>query len=226
MHKYCLFFAILSFSALSAAQFSESRSFTDFSIIKVQSGINVYISQSDTFSVEIIAERSSIHRIVVEQFNNTLRIHSKDNYRWSKDEPCEVHIRMPEIVAITAERGSDVYCKNTLQGDVVFLKASGGSDIYVTIQCNTIKTTAASGGSITLKGNGENISAKALEGGNVWAKGFKAAYANVNANAGSQIEVQVSHYLDAVSNGGDIRYRGSPAKKSIKESGSGDVKTF
>ncbi len=226
MYKFGFLLVVFLYCTHLSAQVSEVRTFSDFSIIKVETGINVYLSQSDTFQVEVKSGRSSIHRVIIEQFNNTLQVYTKNNYRWGKKEKCEVYIKMPVLVAVTAGHGSDIYSLNALKGDVVFMKATGGADIYLTIDCNAVKASAINGGSITLVGNGENISAKASSGGNVWAKSFKAAYAKVIAGAGSQIEVNVSHYLEAESTGGDIRYRGTPANKNINEAGSGDVKAF
>lgn len=211
---------------ICVSQQTEYRPHSEFSIVKVQSGIKVYITQADTFSIIVKASNHSIHRILTEQINNTLNISTKGNYRWNQMEQRDVFITLPNVIALIAESGGDITSTNQLTGDIIFLRASSGSDIYCDIDSRSVKATAKNGASITLSGNTTNLKANAESGGHILNKKLNAAYAYVTVGAGSVIEVNASEWLSATSNGGDVKYKGTLENKEVITRKGGEVVRF
>lgn len=226
MLRVILTLIVLANYLICVSQETEHRHHSDFLIVKVQSGIKVYITQADTFSIIVKASNNSIHRILTEQINNTLNIRTKGKYRWNQREQRDVYITLPKVLALIAESGGDITSTNQLTGDIMFLRASSGSDIYCNIDTRSVKATAKNGASITLSGTTTNLKANAESGGHVLNKKLNAAYANVTVGAGSVIEVNASKWLSAITNGGDIKYKGTPENKEVTTRKGGDVKRF
>ncbi|WP_282036742.1 GIN domain-containing protein [Saccharicrinis aurantiacus] len=211
---------------VTLSQKIEHRAHDEFSIIKVKSGIKVFITQADTFSIIVKCNRSSIHRIITEQINNSLTIYTKGKYRWGNNELREVHITAPYYLALTAESGSDITSMNRIEGDIVFIRASSGSDVYCNLSYTTAKVNVKNGASISLSGAVRNLNVKAESSGHVFNKKLIAEYANLSVGLGSVIEVYVSDWLVATSKGGEIKYKGAPKNVEVVASNGGDVIRF
>ncbi len=209
------------------SQIKEVRKTTPFSSISVSSGIDVYLTQSDEIKVEIEADKSSLHRIITEVKEETLHIYVKGRFKWSAKDCKKVYVSAPVFKKILASGGADIRSTGNIQIDNLFVSSSGGADIYLTSETQSIKLKCSGGADISVKGSTDSLDANCSGGSDIDAKKLMAKYANVNASGGSDIEVYVTEELKAnASGGGDVHYTGSPKSKDINESGGGDVNRF
>ncbi|ATP57704.1 DUF2807 domain-containing protein [Pedobacter ginsengisoli] len=226
--KLALTLLVFSVSAISLkAQQNKDISITNFTEISVSSGIDLYLTQSNSENIRINAHADLIKDVIIEkEGNSTLRIRYKDGVNWGrlfKNQSIKVYINYKTLKGLSASGGSDVYTENTLKTDRLSLSASGGSDLKMEVITKDIEIHASGGSDIDLKGSATNMQASTSGGSDVNALNFVVDYAKVSSSGGSDANIHVNKALEASASGGsDINYKGSASVKN-NSGKSGDV---
>lgn len=210
------------------AQNSKNVNVKSFNEITVSSGIDLYLTQSATENITIKGNEDLIKDVIVEQKGASVVIKFKDGVSWSrmfKNESIKAHVNYKSIKSLTASGGSDVFTQNSLKADALTLKASGGSDLNLTLAVKDLSLAISGGSDAQLKGNGENLIASASGGSDIDAFGYIVNNAKVAVSGGSDANVYVNKALEASASGGsDVSFKGNAALKKTSSSKSGDVR--
>nr|WP_068889039.1 head GIN domain-containing protein [Pedobacter panaciterrae] len=222
-------FTLLIFSALTIslnAQQNRDVAITNFNEISVSSGIDVYLTQSNSENIRITAHPDLIKDVIIEKEGSNLRIRYKDGVNWGrlfKNQSIKVYINYKTLKAISASGGSDVYTQNTLKTDRLSISASGGSDLKLDVVTKDMEIHSSGGSDIDLKGSAANMQLSTSGGSDVNAINFVVDYAKVSSSGGSDANIHVNKALEASASGGsDINYKGNASVKN-NSSKSGDV---
>ncbi|RKE92258.1 head GIN domain-containing protein [Ichthyenterobacterium magnum] len=195
----------------------------NFSQIEVSRGIDVYLTQSDTQSLEVQADENLHEIIITEIENDVLKIYAEDNISYASAR--KVMLSFKNVTHITSTSGSDVYSTNTIVADKLTLNTTSGSDMELDINTNIVDCKSTSGSDLKLSGKTNTIFAEATSGSDLKAGNLKANICNASATSGADITVNTKEKLHArASSGGDIRYYGNPTSVSKKDSSSGTIK--
>jgi len=217
-----------SLNTLTAtAQERKNIALTNFNEVSVASGIDLYLTQSNSENIKISGNENLIKNIEVEKSGSSLNIRYKKNIHrqhTSRGEALKVYVNYKTLQAITASGGSDVYGQNTLKTTSLKVQASGGSDIKMEIAAKDLELSVSGGSDANLKGTVTNMTIQSSGGSDVDALNLIAEYAKVTASGGSDANVHVTKGLEANASGGsDISYKGDPAVNKTSSSKSGDV---
>ncbi|MBB2151848.1 head GIN domain-containing protein [Pedobacter gandavensis] len=209
------------------AQQSKNISLTNFNEVSVASGIDLYLTQSNSENIKVSAHKDLLENVVVEKNGSAINIKYKNNQGWGrmfKGESIKVYINYKTLAAITASGGSDVFGQNTIKTPKLGLRASGGSDLSLDILADDLEVTVSGGSDAKLKGKVKNMIVQTSGGSDVDAYDLISDYAKVTASGGSDANVYVSKGLEASASGGsDINYKGNAALNKTSSSKSGDV---
>ena len=217
--------------ALSACLYScaerpttrEIRDIPSISEIEVSSGVDVFVTFGQGPLLEVETSRGSLGKLKTEVTGSKLKIFYKGNLGWSKK--AKVFLQVPKIEKITTSGGSDLIGENTLIGEILKLRASGGSDIRLEVEVNSIRVKTSGGADIVLSGNANYIEAETSGGSDLKASQLTVQSANLKASGGSDITIHVTEALQARTSGGaDIRYKGNPTQIDTENSAGGEVK--
>lgn len=206
------------------AQENKTVALSNYSEVTVSSGIDLYLSQSNSENIKVTAHADLIKNVVVEKSGNNLIIKYKDNISWGrlfKNQSIKVYVNYKTLNAITASGGSDVYTQNTLKTNKLIAQASGGSDMELNVVAKDIEIRTSGGSDLDLKGSAVNMIAQASGGSDIDAYGFIVEYAKVTASGGSDANVHVTKALEANASGGsDINYKGDASLKKTSSKSS------
>lgn len=220
-----LVFLILSVSP-EILNAQENLTITGFNEISVSSGIDLYLTQSNSENIRINAHPDLLKNVIIEKQGKTLVIKYKNNLNWSKlvkNQGTKVYVNYKNLQALNASGGSDVISQNTIKTESLALNASGGSDMELQVNVKELDIHASGGSDIDLKGSAVNMSAAISGGSDLDAFSLTTENARVTASGGSDANIQVTKALDASANGGsDVNYKGNPAVKKSSDK-SGDV---
>lgn len=209
------------------AQNSKNVSVKAFDEITVSSGIDLYITQGNNEALTIKGDDELIKNVIVEQNGTALVIKYKEGLNWGrmfKGQSIKAYLNYKSIKSLTASGGSDVYTQNNLKAQTLSLRASGGSDLKLTLTVKDLSLTISGGSDAELKGSGENLIATASGGSDIDAFGYVVNNARVTASGGSDANINVNKALEAGASGGsDVNYKGSAVLKKTSSSKSGDV---
>jgi len=225
--KLALTLLVFSVSVISLkAQQNKDISITNFTEISVSSGIDLYLTQSNSENIRINAHPDLIKDVIIEKEGSNLRVRYKDGVNWGrlfKNQSIKVYINYKTLKGLSASGGSDVYTQNTLKTDRLSLSASGGSDLKLDVVTKDIEIHASGGSDIDLKGSATNMQASTSGGSDVNALNFVVDYAKVSSSGGSDANIHVTKALEASASGGsDINYKGNASVKN-NSGKSGDV---
>jgi len=199
----------------------DTRNITqEFAGVAVSGGIEVVVVQSDATSVVVEADDNLINHISTNVIDGVLII-SSDYTSFSSNATMKVTVRMPNIIKLTASRGSDLNTLGVIKSDKMDIKAESGSDIQIAIESDYIDAKSSGGSDIEISGIALSLDISTSGGSDIDAKKLMVNDVKAKASGGSSIEIQPILTLDAKSTGGSsIDYIGKP-KKILKFEGSG-----
>lgn len=203
---------------------TENRKIDDnFSVVKVSTGLDLYITQGDKISLTIEADEN-LHDLIKTEVNKKgkLSIYSEKNIWKSKAQ--KVHLTVTNIEELIATSGSDVYTENTLKANNFKVTVTSGSDAKINVEANNVTSIATSGADLNISGSTTKHTSAATSGSSIYAFGLKSKQTNASVTSGADIDVYASESIDAkATSGGDIDYKGNPTTVNKKESSGGDV---
>lgn len=209
------------------AQQNKNIALTNFNEVTVASGIDLYLTQSNSENIKVSASKELLENVVIEKNGTSLNIKYKNNQGWGrafKGQSIKVYVNYKNLSAITASGGSDVFGQNTLKTPKLNLRASGGSDVELDILADDLEVTVSGGSDAKLKGKVKNMIVQTSGGSDVDAYDLISDYAKVTASGGSDANVYVNKGLEASASGGsDVNYKGNAALNKTSSSKSGDV---
>ncbi|EMR02083.1 hypothetical protein ADICEAN_02790 [Cesiribacter andamanensis AMV16] len=218
----------------TTAQERVTRSVANFTALKVMSGIDVYLSQSDSPSVKIAVDsEETLQDLVVEvDASNTLVLRlpaNKQMRRWwgsqTNTRRVKAYVSFRQLTDIQVSGGSDLFGEGPLRFQRLRMAASGGSDIRMNLTADELEVTCSGGADAELQGRAGTFTARASGGSDLKAQELEAQVATVNVSGGSDGYIKVVRELTATASGGsDIVYWGSPAKVSSNASGGSEIK--
>ncbi|MFK5958762.1 MAG: head GIN domain-containing protein [Lutibacter sp.] len=202
---------------------SEDRNInSDFDAIKVQQGINLYLTQGSVTDLNVEADENIIDLLITEVKNGELKIYFDKNVYKAKER--NVYLTATKISKISASSGASVKSENTLQVSSLDLSSSSGSSIKIHVNASEVTSESSSGSTINIFGKTATFSAEASSGSSIDADKLEAIDVYAKASSGANIDVNVTGNLTAkASSGGDIDFEGNPTHVNKKTSSGGSV---
>lgn len=129
------------------------------------------------------------------------------------------------ILVIDVNEDARITSNNTIEQDVIELKAQEGGEIILTANVEQMLIKSVSGGVIETIGTSNLQDVQINTGGIYKGKEFKTKFSTVNVNAGSLAEIFAIDYVKAaVKAGGEVIVYGNPAKLEEKTVFGGSIK--
>ncbi len=181
-------------------------------------------------NVEIGNATGDARDVVTEISNNTLTIR-KDRAAFGLlswfgfgTDGYEVHVTLPELVYLSASGGSDVEGESTFSKDNLEIHASSGSDLSLDVEVERLVVSVPGGSDVALEGTADHVTVQTSGGSDLHAAELTTKVADVSARGGSDISIDVVERLTADASGGsDVDYSGKPRDTDIDVSGGSDV---
>jgi hypothetical protein len=180
---------------------TQQKNFSDFTIINLNNGLQVQITQGSSYNVSITADSNVINRVDVTQTGNVLTIGLQPGTLFDIGGTLRATIMMPDLQEIDLTGGSSANVANFAMSHDISVSASGGS-------------------TITMNGQANGLSASCSGGGGLKLSNFHVNTASVQLSGGSSATISVSDKLDAnLSGGSSLTYSGNPTLGTIINTG-------
>lgn len=226
---------LLSFSAIASGQFWETvrgnknvvtkeRNTSDFTGIRVSSGIDVFLKQGNEISVEVEADEN-LHSYIITDVRDGVLIVKTDNVNIRDAERKRVNVVMREIDRISTSSAGDVIGQTPVKATNLELNASSAGNIALDVTADEIEVDISSSGDITLSGEADFLEATLSSAGDLNAIDLKVREAKISASSAGDADVYVSEKLTArASSAGDINYSGDPKMVDAHSSSAGGIR--
>ena len=202
---------------------TETFDLSDFTRVEAQSGFQIEVTQSSTFSIEITADDNVHEFIEVEKSGETLGIRLRGN-RSYHSVTIEAKITMPELYKIELSGGSQASITGFSSSHDFEADMSGGSQLSGEITAGDANFELSGGSQVTLEGEGDDLVIDASGGSHFELEDFPVDDANIHLSGGGRATVNVSGTLDVdLSGGSRVIYVGEPTDINIEASGDSTV---
>ena len=224
--------SLIFLTSLSSCYFSmrnlgptveEEINIGSFEGLKVSSGVDIKLIQSDEHRVVIKANEDLLDDVEVEVVNGTLKI-SVDRRWFRVGGNVEAEVTFVDLNSIDVSAGSDVESTGTLEFRDIEIEASSGSDLKLSLEASSVNLRTSSGSDAKLKGRAREFKAKASSGSDIDAYDFEVEDAILECSSGSDVKAWITETLSVkASSGSDIYYRGDPVLEDVSTSGGSDL---
>ena len=204
---------------------TEQRTPTEsFNSIQVSTGIDLFLTQSETPSISVQSDENIQELIITEVENGTLKIYLDKNTHHVSAKKVMVHLKT--IESINSSSGSYVYSTNTLKIPSLDLKSSSGSEMKLTVETEKLSSRSSSGAVMKLEGNTKDFVGNSSSGSQINASKLMADFCEADASSGANLSVHCLETFNAnASSGGHIKNHESSIKTVVNSSSGGRIDT-
>ncbi|MFC4095775.1 head GIN domain-containing protein [Euzebyella saccharophila] len=200
---------------LQAQDSKLTQELTRFTEVKAFDGISVKLIKSDTNKAVITGE--NIQKVSIVNNDGVLKIRMQLDKIFSGYKTFVDLYYTDKLVIIDVNEDARITSEQTLQQDVLELKAQEGGELEIDAQVEQLLIKTVTGGVIATKGTSDLQDVAINTGGIYEGKELKTKFSTVNVNAGSRAEIYASDYVKAtVKAGGEVLVYGDPAKMDEK----------
>ncbi|MFZ0282752.1 MAG: head GIN domain-containing protein [Bacteroidales bacterium] len=200
----------------------KERTAGNFTGIKVSTGIDVYLKQTDNESIVVEADENLHEYIKTEIRDGVLNVYTDANIRTAERK--RVYVTMENIRSIKTTSAGDVIGETPVKSDQLELSASSAGNINLEVYAKVIEADISSSGDITLNGTADRLNVNLSSAGDLNAYDLEAREADVSASSAGDADVSVTERLTArASSAGDINYKGNPKYINANSSSAGGV---
>lgn len=214
--------AVAQWKAGNGNVIEEKREVKSFDIIKVQKGINLYITQGSPASLVVKADENLMENIITKVDGNTLYLDVQGSIR--KVKAMDVYVTLGNLKELHASGGSDVYAESGLKAGELKLFCSGGSDTKMKLDAETLYCETSGGSDAVLSGKANKLSVKSSGGSDFNGKGLEVVSCKIHTSGASDAWVFVTGEIEMEASGAsDIHHKGGAKVISSKASGGSDI---
>jgi len=215
MKDYRIVFLLIALFLISGLHLSAQnrvlREVDPFDMVKVSDNVKVVFKKADKENISIVAEGIGYDKIVTESSGRELRIRIKTGI--FKNSDVQIEVEYVKLRSIEASNGADVNFMESITGDEITLKSTGGAVIHVDVNVSALKASLSNGGriEITGKSNLQEVDASLAAKYNGYE--FETENGYIKSNTNADVVVWVKNFLDASAGSkAELKYRGKPAE--------------
>ncbi len=183
---------------------TQNQPFSDFTSVRVSSGFEFVITQSNSFNVKTTTDDNIQNYIQISKSGNTLTVEVKSGYGITTS-TLRVVISMPSLSRLELSGGAHGSATGFVSTNNFEIDASGGSRVQMLGQAGDLTVNASGGSQLDLSNN-------------------TVMNANVDISGGSQAEINPSGRIDGnLSGGSHLFYSGNPTLGNINVSGGATI---
>lgn len=200
----------------------EKREVKSFDIIKVQKGLNLYITQGSPAALLVKADENLMENIITRVDGNTLYLDVNGSIR--KANAMDIYLTLEDLSELHASGGSDVFAEGGLKLDELKLFFSGGSDTKMNLEVGTLYCETSGGSDAVLSGKANKMSVKSSGGSDFNAKKLEVSSCKIQTSGASDAWVFVTGEIEIEASGAsDVHHKGGAKVISSKASGGADI---
>jgi hypothetical protein len=200
----------------------QTRSVSEFTGLKVSTGIDVFITQGETQLVVVEADENLQEWIRTEVNGTVLHIYSEKVIRSAKTK--KVNITCKTIDKIDVSSAGDVTGLNKFKTDKLDIELSSAGDLKFEVDANEIDISLSSAGNADLKGTTHILKTDLSSAGDLNAFELEAKIGDITVSSAGNAQVFITEEASfRSSSAGNIHYKGEPRIKEIHTSSAGSV---
>ena len=202
---------------------AEQREARDFTGVEVTGVFAVYVTQGDSYFLEVEAPGSHMEHIETRVEDQVLYIDYTRRARNLRD--LTVRITAPEFSYLNASGASSIQSTEKLEAPALRLKVSGASDMELSVDTEHLTTGISGASSIKLTGAATRHDLQVSGVSRVRAYDLETLVTDATTSGTANVRIRVAEKLEAVASGtSSIIVRGNPPVANYSTSGTASVR--
>ncbi len=205
---------------------AEVRNVGTFSGIKVSGGIDVYLSQSESYALAVSASDEKYRdEIKTEIINGVLNIsYDGSKFRYHSDRQLRAYISFKTLESLEASGACDFIINGIFESNSTRVKLSGACDIKGDVNIDNMELSMSGASTVKINGVVKNLKIDASGASDL--KNYELVVDNCMANisGASDVRITIDKTLSVKASGAStLYYKGNPEKRDISSSGASSV---
>lgn len=206
---------------------AEVRNVSVFSGIKVSGGIDVYLSQDNSYSLAVSASETKYRdNIITEVKNGILFIsYNSDRIKFSSgDKRLRAYVSFKALESLEASGACDVIITNTLNAGSMLIKLSGACDIKGPVKIDDLTLNLSGASTVKISGTAQNLNLTASGASDLKNYDFVIQNCVAKLSGASDVRITVNGSISGSASGAStLHYEGNPDKKDVVTSGASSI---
>jgi len=200
----------------------KERTAGEFNGIRVSTGIDVFLKQTDNESIIVETDENLHEYIKTEIKDGILHVYADAEIR--KAEQKRVYVTMKEVRSVSTSSAGDVIGETPVKTENLKLSASSAGDIKLETYAKEIEADLSSSGDMTLSGEADALEADLSSAGDLNAFNLTVKEVDISVSSAGDADIYVTERLTArASSAGDINYKGNPKYVDTHTSSAGGI---
>ena len=205
---------------------AEVRDVASFTGIKVSGGIDIYLSQSNDYSLAVSASD--------EKYTNDIKTEVKNGILHISYEGCFMHnagnkklrayISFKNLESLEGSGASDFYINGSFSLNNLLVKLSGASDIKGNVMITNLSLDLSGASTVKINGAVQNLRLTASGASDIKNYDLKVENCVAKISGASDVRITVTNSIQASASGAStLFYHGDPAKRDVASSGASSI---
>lgn len=199
------------------------RDLDGFTGVKVSSGIDVYLSQGNSFEVIVEADENLQEVILTEVEGKMLVVKTERvNIRNAKSK--KVHVTLPELSALKISSAGDLVGQTPFSCEDLRISVSSAGDLSIEVEASQIDLDISSSGDANFAGSADEFNVSLSSAGDLNAFDLIAARVDVDVSSAGDARVHATEEISmSASSAGNIYYKGDARVMHSHSSSAGNI---
>lgn len=203
------------------------RSVTTFSGIKVSGGIDVFLSQGDSYALAVSAAEDKYRDNIITEVTNGVLVISYNNdhiHLNSADKKLRVYVSFASLESLEASGACDVIITGTLSVNSILIKLSGACDIQGPVKIEDLTLNLSGASTVNISGTAQNLNLSASGASDVKNYDFVIQNCVAKLSGASDVRITINNSISGSASGAStLHYEGNPDKKDVVTSGASSI---
>jgi len=201
----------------------ETRDISGFTGVHISSGIDVYLSQGNSFEVRVEADEN-LQEVILTEMNGSMLVVKTERVSIRRAKSKKVHVTLPELKELKISSAGDCNGQTPFNCEDLRLSISSAGDLTLEVDAERIDLEISSSGDASISGSADVFNVDLSSAGDLNAFDLIAARVDVNVSSAGDARVHATEEISMnASSAGNIYYTGDAQVLHSHSSSAGDI---
>ncbi len=201
----------------------ETRDISGFTGVHISSGIDVYLSQGNSFEVRVEADEN-LQEVILTEMNGSMLVVKTERVSIRRAKSKKVHVTLPELKELKISSAGDCDGQTPFNCEDLRLSISSAGDLTLDVDAERIDLDISSSGDASISGSADVFNVDLSSAGDLNAFDLIAARVDVNVSSAGDASVHATEEISMnASSAGNIYYKGDAQVVHSRSSSAGDI---
>jgi hypothetical protein len=184
----------------------EIRDLDGFTGVKVNSGIDVYLSQGSTFEVKVVADEN-LHEVILTELEGKMLIVKTERVNIRSAKSKKVYVTLPELTELKISSAGDIVGQTQFSCEDLRISVSSAGDLSIEVKAKQIDLDISSSGDVDIAGIVDELNVNLSSAGDLNAFDLIAGKVDVDVSSAGDARVYATEEISMnVSSAGNVSY--------------------